>query len=55
MLGAMCDAPTLQVLYPDAVQLNRGNHETRQQNRLMGFEVRNLVNQNECLLRVYCW
>mmetsp|Transcript_28813 Transcript_28813/g.36128 ORF Transcript_28813/g.36128 Transcript_28813/m.36128 type:complete len:885 (+) Transcript_28813:145-2799(+) len=27
-----------KLLYPNAVRLNRGNHESRQQNRLMGFE-----------------
>ncbi|CAM9314521.1 unnamed protein product, partial [Phaeothamnion confervicola] len=27
-----------KLLYPTAVRLNRGNHESRQQNRLMGFE-----------------
>ncbi|KAG5179686.1 serine/threonine protein phosphatase [Tribonema minus] len=27
-----------KVLYPSSVLLNRGNHESRQQNRLMGFE-----------------
>mmetsp|Transcript_35609 Transcript_35609/g.61601 ORF Transcript_35609/g.61601 Transcript_35609/m.61601 type:complete len:900 (+) Transcript_35609:141-2840(+) len=27
-----------KLLFPNAVRLNRGNHESRQQNRLMGFE-----------------
>ncbi|CAM9129165.1 unnamed protein product [Discosporangium mesarthrocarpum] len=27
-----------KVMYPEAVRLNRGNHESRQQNRMMGFE-----------------
>jgi hypothetical protein len=43
----MCAHPQAQVLYPDAVQLNRGNHETRQQNRLMGFEVRVCVGNSQ--------
>lgn len=27
-----------QVMQPDCIRLNRGNHESRQQNKLMGFE-----------------
>lgn len=32
----MCDCR--QVMEPNCIRLNRGNHESRQQNKLMGFE-----------------
>lgn len=37
--GTPCgDTPPLQLMKPECVRLNRGNHESRQQNKLMGFE-----------------